>query len=354
MNEQHDFHEAVIEHCASMGIQVTRAQLDRWRRAGALPAALGDPATIESGPLPTARQACALTGELERERHLPTAVFAIWLKGYRVELPAVRAFLVNRARLHDGFVSEVRAAGFGGAVLPEGALTQVERMAGVRRRDAVLLADARARLGSRERFETLLRVLLDALAGRYVSTPSPSASVRARESEGLLFESALGLSHAREPLDGFVFLRDDPEALLHQLPGLLSGEWSRSVAEASDAELLAARDALTDMVEVVRGVAEAFAPMLEDDHFGFGALGTLVDEAMSSDLALVVAGLLAARHDRALMAGIDELRAALPMVRALRAQAAEVMRLQADPIRAALFTPAKLRAAFVASIGAAD
>ena len=354
MNGQHDFDDAVIEHCAAMGVQVTRAQLDRWKRAGGLLAAVGSAAATLDSDLAAAGQVCALVGELRRHRHLPTAVFALWLKGYRVGLPAVRAFLIKRARLHDEFVTEVRAAGFGDDVLPEAALTQVERMAGVRRRDAGLLADARARLGSRERFETVLRMLLDAVAGRYIPTPSPSPSVLARESEGRLLERALGLDHAREPLDGFVFLRDEPEAPLHHLPRLLSGEWSPSVTAASDAELLAARDALTDLVEVIRGVAEALAPMIEDDHFGFGALVSLVDETTPAEMALVVAGLLAARCDRGLTARIDELRRALPMLREVRAQAAEVVRLRADPTSADLVTPAKLRAAFVASLGAAD
>jgi hypothetical protein len=94
--------------------------------------------------------------------------------------------------------------------------------------------------------------------------------------------------------------------------------------------------------------------MIEDDHFGFGALASLVDETTPTEMALVVAGLLAARRDRGLTAGIDELRRALPMLREVRAQAAEVVRRRADPTSADLVTPAKLRAAFVASIGAAD
>ena len=112
MNGQHDFDDAVIEHCAAMGVQVTRAQLDRWKRAGGLLAAVGSAAATLDSDLAAAGQVCALVGELRRHRHLPTAVFALWLKGYRVGLPAVRAFLIRRARLHDEFVTEVRAAGF--------------------------------------------------------------------------------------------------------------------------------------------------------------------------------------------------------------------------------------------------
>lgn len=347
--------DGIIARCRAEGIPVTRLQLERWHKAGALPhprqrSAGPHGGSVSMYPVGTHRQVCALRAELKRNRSLPAATFALWLSGYGVDLKKIRAYVQRLADLHDHVVGELRDRGFGAEELPDQALQFVERFALVRRRDAPLLARVRSRVGSRERFETIMRIVMDALAGAYAQTPSPDRPTYEAESEGLLFERALGIVHGRDGLAGFAWIKGEPEETLRSLPKLLSGEWSDAVASATDAELVDARDTARDLCEVLTGMSSMLGHIFEGDPTGIGALGALVREARPFDMALFIAAMVQARSDSEFWNAIQNLRSEVSKVREFRAQEAELLRLRENPEYAPLLTREKLRESFLADL----
>src|SRR5438094_5135921 len=79
--------DEVIERAGAEGVMITRDQLERWHRAGALPAPRQTPLGPTGGsvtlyPKGAAVQAIALARGLKKKRRLDEVAFALWLQRY--------------------------------------------------------------------------------------------------------------------------------------------------------------------------------------------------------------------------------------------------------------------------------
>lgn len=226
--EHEESADAVVAAAQHEGLSVSRHQLERWHRAGALPAPRQLPhprgGSVSLYPPGTRRQVIALARALLGTRRLDQAAFEIWIAGYEVGPSLVRRYLERIARWHDRLADLVQRAGFGTEELPNQALELVEGAERMRTKGTAF-ASMHERLRSRDERQTLVRILLDATAGRYAPTPSPDQATYLRESEGLLVERALGVTEGRTTrvLDAGPWVSGDPEDFLTFLPQLVSG-----------------------------------------------------------------------------------------------------------------------------------
>jgi hypothetical protein len=111
MSDEIESVEDIIARCRAEGTAVTRPQLERWHKAGALPHPRQRSAGPHGGsvsvyPVGTQRQVCALRAELQCNRSLPAAMFALWVSGYAVNLKMIRAYVQSLADLHDYVVGD--------------------------------------------------------------------------------------------------------------------------------------------------------------------------------------------------------------------------------------------------------
>jgi hypothetical protein len=342
----------VIARGREAGVEISRDQLERWHRAGAVPSPRQKPLGPGGGsvtlyPPGTAYQAIALGRGLIRTRRLDEVAFSLWVSGSPIALPLVRRYLERVARWHDRLTSQAREAGFGTMELSDPALDLVE---GVARKHAPKgpIAGVWDRLGSRGDRETLVRIFLDAAAGRYVPTPSPGTSIYLRESEGLLVERAVGLANGRAEslLNVGPWLTGDPEDALAGIPTLMSGEWVADLRSLSDDDLTRARIDLREFREVIATLGTAFGTFFGSDAFGLTAIGTMLGEPTTFDDAFLLLALARVRKTPELAVKLEVLLAALPEVRNLHALTEQVTELRSRPDVGDLFAPETLRAAF--------
>lgn len=127
----------VLAYAAARGWKLTRSQLERRHRDGAI----GRPrqhgrgrgkGTVSTYPVGTAT---LLVEGLEiggARMPLREVAFELWLRVRPVPMEGVRAYLMATANLHDRVVTVLRVLGFGRAVLPSRALRFVEDIARTR------------------------------------------------------------------------------------------------------------------------------------------------------------------------------------------------------------------------------
>ena len=344
--------DEILECARAEGVLVTREQLDRWHRAGALPTPRQTPLGPSGGsvtlyPKGTALQAVALARGLQRTRRLDEVACTLWIEGYPIAMPLVRRFLTRVACWHDRLALGAQALGFGNAELPDRALDVLEKAARKHASGAVMTG-MWGHLPARGDRETVVRIIMDATAGRYVPTSSPSPSTYERESEGRLVERALGMENGRTEsfLDIGPWLDGSPEETLELLPTLMGGRWVEELREMSDNELGYARDSAATMLEVITGMGSSFAELFGQEAFGVGAMGELTKQRTALFDGFILLALARASKRPDLASRMAVLRDALPDLRALQdlTSQAPVLRSRADI--GDLLTPEALRAAF--------
>lgn len=344
--------ESIVEQARASGIEVTRDQLERWHKAGALPHPRQMPLGPGGGSLSLyppgcARQAMAIVLGLRQTRRLDEVAFAQWIGGAPVETGLVRRYLERVARWHDRLAGHVRDVGFGDAVLPEPAFDLIATLARKHAPDGPG-AEVWRRLGSLGDRETLIRIFFDAATGKYVPTPSPAPSIYREESEGLLVERALGIASGRTDsiLETGPWLNGSPEDALAQITTILSGDWTRELRSTTDDGLIRARSDVRDLREIIVGLGEAFSLVFGPDAFGFAPMGAMLRSPTPFDDAFLIFAVIRARTHPGLSAKLDVLRAALPQVRELRAISEVASQLRQRTDVGDLFAPDVLRAAF--------
>jgi hypothetical protein len=229
--------EVVLASAAARGWRLSRSQLERRHRAGVIcrPQQRGrgrGKGSLSIYPLGTA--ALLIEGlELGARMPLRELAFELWLRGRRVPMEGVRAYLMATAALHDRVAAVLRVIGFGRVLLPTRAIRFLERIV---RTYASRLPTMRRRLGTEERVETVVRAALDMAAGTY--TP-PTRIHGPADDEGLLVEIALGLQKARieAPTGLKPWLTGSMTEIMVDSTRLYAGSWMNDLRAMTDAQL---------------------------------------------------------------------------------------------------------------------
>jgi hypothetical protein len=188
--------DEVLAHARSRGWTVSRTQLERRHRAGAIRRpqqfARGRGAGTVS-VYPSGTGALLVEGLEIGNLPLSRIAFELWMRGRAVPLDGVRDYLMATAALHDRVARLLQIFGFGRAVLPNRVLRWVAKIA--RRPQPAGIGLIRRRLDNDDgRVETLIRASAEVVAGVYVP---PTYVMGPGDDEGNLFEAVLGIEVAR-------------------------------------------------------------------------------------------------------------------------------------------------------------
>ena len=175
------------------------------------------------------------------------------------------------------------------------------------------LGEARGNVG-RERFATVVRVLVAVAAGRFATRDGDGDPDEA----GRLVERALGLERARtDRLAGAApWLTNDPGIDLAMLSEIVGSHSMLDLAETNDSQLDLARVEVQSLTGVVTAVAPLFERLHGRGAFGLGMIGRLFGVRNPRSQALILLGWLALRSNDTLRAGLEQLAALMPQANA--------------------------------------
>jgi len=323
--------DEVLMYARSRGWTISRTQLERRHRAGAIQS----PRQVARGRgagtvsiYPPGTSALIVEGLELGNLPLSRISFEMWLCGRPVPMDGVRDYLIATATLHDRVARVLQIFGFGGAVLPNRVLRWVAKIA--RRQQPAGIGLIRRRLDNDQgRTETVIRASAEMVAGVYVP---PQYVMGPDDDEGNLFEAVLGIEAAsiEAPIGLQPWRRGSLTETLVDATRDFAGEWTRDLTSLADEDLGVGRArllVLRDFVATIEDMREMYGRQL----FGFGALADgyrLAKSIVEPAAVFVFARKARAGEDQsaqfdAISRACTELRelVSLPLLRAFRGYA---------------------------------
>jgi hypothetical protein len=246
--------DEVIKYAAKLGYVVTAPQLARWHRAGLLPRPRQQPLGRGRGtetvyPPGTAAQVVALCQIKDDERRLGRVAFRLWWEGFDVDLGLIRNQLVSAM---EPLEIEVRKRAAKGRSPLEGGL--------------------RRSLGQ-QRVEAITATMRQAAS----TNSAPPAKV------------------SWEAMEAWPPTLDDVAAMLGEAAAarIAGTPVATLIADASDGDLVAARDRTRAMVALLRNAAAPMAWLYGKSGSVFRMVDRLMDTMTPSDHLGMVAAMLA-------------------------------------------------------------
>jgi len=344
----------VLRFAAAAGQDVSRAQLVRWHKHGVIPR----PRTrYESGRRgletlypPGTSVLVVDVSELHVRRHgLKAVTWQLWWSGYERDMTEVRAYMEKVCDDYDKTLDKIRRLVRSERLVPGSRWTvrgylrdspDVPAPFGTIRR--------RLNWGGARDFDVFVNLILRAMVGDTVQ-PSPS--------ECEIFERALCFDGARQtPLHGSRewWEQEDGSAVVW-MGRFMSRPLVERLKEASDDDLLEARNVARKFFQYVVTFGEVMCWIFGRRGLGFGFIGKFVERFLGDPdrQAMIVLVFDSARRDPVLSKGLLELGPTMESWNTegykgwqqLRLLAAEV------PAVAELLSPTRLRESFKNSKG---
>lgn len=279
------------------------------------------------------------------EHRLTHTAWRLWWEDGGPISPPARKLLTAVARAWDEERHRLAALLAGDEAGAPAAMAEMDQLYADAENDRLHgpLGEARRNVG-RERFATVVRVIAEVGAGRFVARTNNDD----QDDAGRLFERALGLERARtDRLAGAEsWLTNDPcvdLCILSQLLGPLS---MVDLAQSSDGELDLARVEVQSLIAVVTAVAPLFERLHGRGAFGLGLTGRLFRARHPRSQALILLGWVALRTNQSLRTGLEEIIAVAPQAAATAQLYGVISQLRAEiPVLASVLSDERLAAA---------
>jgi hypothetical protein len=177
------------------------------------------------------------------------------------------------------------------------------------------LGQVRRNLG-REGFSTVVRVVVEIVAGRFQGYERAADTGSADRQTPALVERAMGWDRARSDrlADTGPWLDGDPEVDLARLSQAVNSWPLAAGVSASEEELHQARAELRAFLKVISTTAPLFERLFGRAAFGFGTIARMLDTPPPDLEAFMLLAWLALRHDHALRDGMRTLGGLAPTV----------------------------------------
>lgn len=350
MDERWETRQQLFAAAKAARHPVSPSQLGRLHRAGLIPApqirALGRGRGTESRYPPGTSACLVRVMEIHaREHRLTSTAWRLWWEdGGKIPAPA-RKLLVRAARSWDEERDRLVTLLAGDEAGAPAAVAEMDQLYADAENDRLRgpLGEARRNVG-RERFATVVRVLGEVGAGRFISRDHDGDADEA----GRLIDRALGLERGRTDrlASAAPWLNSDPGVDLGLLSDILGARSMVGLAEISDSQIDLARVEVQSLI----GVVTAVAPLVERLHgrgaFGLGMMGRLFGASAPRSQALILLGWLALRSNDTLRAGLQEIAAIAPQATATTQLYGVICLLREEvPVLAPILTDDRLAAA---------
>lgn len=271
--------ENLLAVVKSRGYNVSSEQLTRWHRAGLLPRPkqilLGRRGSKIIYPNGSAKQVVEICRIREKERRLAYVAWELWWNGLEVKLGTVLDFIQRSAKAAD----EDRRRYY--RPDSETVRQEIEASSETRFKSRVIRR-ARKRIG-KPQLPDFLETMLAVATGQY-SKESWQA-----QSDQMKLEKALDLDNAREQRIGAIgpWLNGEQLNNISEFFGRLN--FSATLSESTDDELIQARDEFREFLDSFVSVGQVLDKTFGKLAFGFSAIGSLIQNtpAISQPLLLL-------------------------------------------------------------------
>ena len=294
--------DAFAHMLSSAGLPTTKDQLRRWHRAGLLPQPrvvhLGRGKGTESWyPASAYAQAQAIHRALGLDRDFKAVGWQLWLWGFDVPDRYLRDVLANAAQSADEALAYV-----GQFLIPQDRSDAEDEAAAHAfdlfldqlydaKTDIILFKHLRHAL-RRDRLKALMIEVCRIGLGQFDSfSAKPELYDPDRIIQSQLFDLAMGVRAARQNvIDGRrPWLDGDIGPILARVSDLLgSGSMTDMLAEMSDAEILAGKNEVVAIANIVRVLLDASLRMFGEDALGYARLVQLLQKTKPDELATVL------------------------------------------------------------------
>ena len=280
--------EYLLAMAKSRGYNVSSDQLNRWHRAGLLPRPrqilLGRRGSKTVYPNGSAEQVIEICRIHEKERRLAYVGWQLWWKGFEVNLRAIRDFIQRSAKAGD----EDRRKYYR---LDSETVKQEIEASGEARFENKVIRRARKRIG-KQRLPHFLETLLAVGTGQY-SKESWEA-----QSDQMDLEKALGLENAREQRIGTIgpWLSGEQLNDISEIFGELN--FSATLSDATDDELIQARDEFRALFDSLESVGQVMDKTFGKRAFGFSPIAGLMQNTPAIFQPLLLLSWIACRKNK--------------------------------------------------------